>query len=551
MSNLVTITAKFYDKSGTHFNQLNVQSRYQGSSKANTQQTDSNGFFVFQASPNRRVEILAKPPNQKDYIVFKTIDSSILSSKDNPVKVQLPKTIDEYKQVKQPTPAKGIVSTFFKVVDRNGKVMKNFPVQSRPKGKGNSPDKFTDDQGIVEVKSSPNRDIEVLVLTSNDQFVLKSSANSASGSSQPILIKLDEPYANFLSRSMIKILDRDGKAYVVEKTNVEMLIVESGKKQLYSISNGKLALESMVGQKLEFTVYKPDGKPLKPQPYMATRIKNNPAELHLDVDVTKGTTAPNDPEINKVIQGEVFCKKCGKSISYDIEFIKNIAPKAKAEFQKALLILPNFMKKYNVNSCRDIINILAQGQIETEDFTKLREGLNYTKKTFKRPENIYAISPTAINAGFERRGLANYTRQQKLDYIWNNLTDNDAAYGFHLYGNEKYPNKDYRGRGLLHLTHFKGYEDCAKGTGLDIVNNPTLLETNFNVAIETGAWFWKNKQNGRISVLAAKETVKIDSDSITTSITHLVNGGEMKLAQRKVAKRKIAKIFILQYGECK
>lgn len=301
MSNLVTITAKFYDKSGTHFNQLNVQSRYQGSSKANTQQTDSNGFFVFQASPNRRVEILAKPPNQKDYIFFKTIDSSILSSKDNPVKVQLPKTIDEYKQVKQPTPAKGIVSTFFKVVDRNGKVMKNFPVQSRPKGKGNSPDKFTDDQGIVEVKSSPNRDIEVLVLTSNDQFVLKSSVNSASGSSQPILIKLDEPYANFLSRSMIKILDRDGMAYVVEKTNVEMLIVESGKKQLYSISNGKLALESMVGQKLEFTVYKPDGKPLKPQPYMATRIKNSPAELHLDVDVTKGTTAPNDPEINKVI----------------------------------------------------------------------------------------------------------------------------------------------------------------------------------------------------------------------------------------------------------
>lgn len=310
MSNLVTITAKFYDKSGTHFSNLNVQSRYKGSSKANTQRTDSNGLFVFQASPNRRVEILAKPPNQKNYIVFKTIDSSILSSEGNPVKVQLPKTIDEYKQIKQPTPAKGIVSTFFKVVDHNGKVMKNFPVQSRPKGKGNSPDKFTDDQGIVEVKSSPNRDIEVLVLTSNDQFALKSSVNSASGSLQPILIKLDEPYANFLSRSMIKILDRDGKAYVVEKTNVEMLIVESGKKHLYSISNGKLAFQSMVGQKLEFTVYKPDGKPLKPQPYMATRIKNNPAELHLDVDVTKGTTAPNEPEINKNINGKDCPPEC-------------------------------------------------------------------------------------------------------------------------------------------------------------------------------------------------------------------------------------------------
>lgn len=313
MSNLVTITAKFYDKSGQSFGHLDVQSRYQGSSKANTQKADSNGLFVFQASPHRKVELLAKPQNQKDYTVFKTIDSSIASSAENPVKVQLPKTIEEYKQSKQPSSAKGIVSTFFKVVDRNGKIMKNFPVQSRPKGKGNSPDKFTDDQGIVEVKSSPNRDIEVLVLTSSDQFDLKISMNSGNGNEEPILIKLDESYANFLSRSMIKILDRDGNDYVIDKTNVEMLIVESGRKQLYSISNGKLALQSMVGQKLEFTVYKPDGKPLKPQPYMATRIKNNPAELHLDVDVTKGTTAANDPEINKKINdSEIpkFLKEC-------------------------------------------------------------------------------------------------------------------------------------------------------------------------------------------------------------------------------------------------
>ncbi|MDT1867130.1 glycoside hydrolase family 19, partial [Acinetobacter baumannii] len=99
----------------------------------------------------------------------------------------------------------------------------------------------------------------VLVLTSNDTFVLKSSINSANGSSQPVLIKLDEPYEKFKSASTIKILDRDGSDYIVEKTNVEMLVVENGKKQLFSISNGKLSLQSMIGQKLEFTVYKPDG----------------------------------------------------------------------------------------------------------------------------------------------------------------------------------------------------------------------------------------------------------------------------------------------------
>lgn len=174
MSELKTITARFFDGSGKYVRNLNVKSRYAGSSKENIRKTDINGFFIFQASSNRTVEILAKPPNQPDYILFKSINSSIISSENNPIVVNLPKTIDEYK-ANNPPLKKGIVSTVFKIVDSNGKVMVNFPIQSRPKGKGNSPDKYTNDQGLVEVLSSPNRDIEVLVLTSGDQFELKFS----------------------------------------------------------------------------------------------------------------------------------------------------------------------------------------------------------------------------------------------------------------------------------------------------------------------------------------------------------------------------------------
>lgn len=97
-----------------------------------------------------------------------------------------------------------------------------------------------------------------------------------------------------------------------------MLVVENGKKQLFSISNGKLPLQSMVGQKLEFTVYKPDGKPLKTQTYMATRVKNNPVEFHLDVDITKGSTAQNDPEINKKVKAKDCPSECVvQTISFD------------------------------------------------------------------------------------------------------------------------------------------------------------------------------------------------------------------------------------------
>lgn len=443
MSNLVTITAKFYDKSGQSFGHLDVQSRYQGSSKANTQKADSNGLFVFQASPHRKVELLAKPQNQKDYTVFKTVDSSIASSAENPVKVQLPKTIEEYKQSKQPSPAKGIVSTFFKVVDRNGKTMKNFPVQSRPKGKGNSPDKFTDDQGIVEVKSSPNRDIEVLVLTSSDQFILKSSMNSGNGNEEPILIKLDEPYAKFLSRSMIKILDRDGNDYVIEKTNVEMLIVESGRKQLYSISNGKLALQSMVGQKLEFIVYKPDGKPLKPQPYMATRIKNNPAELHLDVDVTKGTTAANDPEIDRVIEN-ALCP-CNRDITIE-EFKKII------NTSKALTFLKDLneqFKKFEMNNCLEKAHFIAHTLHETAGYSLMEEGLGG-----KSESSVY---------------------------------------------------DGYKGRGLMQLTYKKNYEGYGNAVKENFLNeNKHRIAKDRQHAVGSAVWYWHHSKAGNLTPHALK-----------------------------------------------
>ncbi|NNG75381.1 glycoside hydrolase family 19 [Acinetobacter sp. ANC 4277] len=550
MSSLVTITSKFYDESGRRVINLNVKSRYKGSTRENQQKTDGKGFFIFQASSNRTIEILAKPPNTNDYTVFKTINSSVISFITNPIKVYLPKTIEEYLKENIKIPQSKTVKNFFKVVDSNGKVMTNFPIQSRPKGK-KAFERSTNKEGVAEIESSPNREIEILVLASNEKFILKKSVNSGNGSQQPILIKLDEPYDSFKSLSTITLLDRNDNKYIVEKTNVEIVVQDSKEKNIITTSNGKITVRSHIGKWIKITVYKPDGTPLKSLDYLPQRINESSVKLHLDVDVIIGSTAKNEPNINKPITESIECKTCGKSLKIDINFIKNIAPKAKAEFQTALLQLPSFMKKYEVNSCRDLVNILAQGQIETESFTKLRESLNYTKKTFKKPENIYRISPTAINLGFKRRGMGEYTRQQKLNYIWSHLADNDAAYGFHLYGNDKYPNRDYRGRGLLHLTHFTSYEDCAKGTGLDVVNNPNLLENNYSVAIETGIWFWKNKKNGKIVNLTASESIKINSDSITTSITRLVNGGEMKLNERKIAKKEIARKFILKYGTCK
>ncbi|MCU4390731.1 glycoside hydrolase family 19 [Acinetobacter courvalinii] len=533
MSNLVTITAKFYDKSGQSFGHLDVQSRYQGSSKANTQKADSNGLFVFQASPHRKVELLAKPQNQKDYTVFKTIDSSIVSSAENPVKVQLPKTIEEYKQSKQPSSAKGIVSTFFKVVDSNGKIMKNFPVQSRPKGKGNSPDKFTDDQGIVEVKSSPNRDIEVLVLTSSDQFVLKSSMNSGNGNEEPILIKLDEPYAKFLSRSMIKILDRDGNDYVIEKTNVEMLIVESGRKQLYSISNGKLALQSMVGQKLEFIVYKPDGKPLKPQAYMATRIKNSPAELHLDVNVTKGTTAANDPEINKNIKEKCLCNRdmtldeLKKMISEmrESEGIKNIkifnhknCTLEDRSIEALLKSLNNVFKKYEINTCLRKINFMGQIYWEAARFITTTEFASGAYLDPGRHKDAEKNGNVIVGDG------ARYKGKGFMQLTWRNNYNNYYKY---ILENREYYKEVIGNLSLKEL--------------MDRNNkyNEWIASKNL-LAMDSAGWYWLYGTNINLNLQADKNNVG--------RISVKVNGGANGKKERQEYNSRLLRI--MDYNNC-
>lgn len=101
------------------------------------------------------------------------------------------------------------------------------------------------------------------------------------------------------------------------------------------------------------------------------------------------------------------------------------------------------------------------------------------------------MAPTAINNGFTRKGLTSLTGAAKLQYIEDHLLKNDAGYGQHCFGSNEYPDNDYRGRGLLHLTHYKNYHACALAIGKPIDENPTLVQDDVAVIAETGLWFWK------------------------------------------------------------
>ncbi len=532
MSNLVTLISRFYDKSGKHVINLAVQSRYKDSSKANHQKTDKEGFFVFQASPHRTIELLAKPPNQQEYTVFKTINSSTMSSQSEPVKVELPKTIDEYKQVNKPAPAKGIVSTFFKVTDINGKVMVNFPVQSRPKGKGSSPDKYTNEQGVVEVQSSPNRDIEILVLTSKDEFKLKFSGNSGSGTPQPVPIKLDEPYAKFRSASVITILDRDGSDYIVEKTDVEMLNLQNGQKRILSVSNGKLSLQSMVGERLQFTVYKPDGKPLKPVIYTAKRVKENPVELHLDVDITNGSTRQDKPEIDKAVKVDILIT---------MDQMQKMWPKASiSKMQPILDELNRDLVGYKLDTRLRQAHFMAQVRQEVGASFSLREQVEYMGPAALKQIGYYRTHHKQADIdGYKKgKGPANG------EVIANRMYDDNYRGAKYKLGNTS-PGDGwkYLGRGLKQLTGKSNYQDLTNmysniwtDEKVDFVKNPDLIEQP-KYAVRSAIRFWLKF---RLYDIADKGATGDQVDAITK----VINKATDSYAARRAHFVQASKIFI-------
>lgn len=236
------------------------------------------------------------------------------------------------------------------------------------------------------------------------------------------------------------------------------------------------------------------------------------------------------------------CRTCNKEITITADFMEQIAPGVIGDFYQTFVSHVNeLFNKYEINTCLQVTHILAQAKIETKRFRAFQELLNYTRASYTA-EKLYRLSPTIINNGFKRKGMESYTRAAKLEYIDNYLIQNDAAYAEHCYGNPDYPGRDYRGRGLLHLTHFKGYSDFKAHSGIDVLDNPKLVSTDIRVAIHSGAWFWRKNNLGSLSIDGSSEVVR--------RITRIINPALHQLAERQQAKVDITNIFNEVYEGC-
>ena len=159
-------------------------------------------------------------------------------------------------------------------------------------------------------------------------------------------------------------------------------------------------------------------------------------------------------------------------------------------------------------------NELAQllGQIKQESgFRPIEERLAYSAEELLKsfPNRFTDLQDAGtVCCGKDRQGLASRLYDNRKD-----LGNNQPGDGF-----------KYRGRGYIQLTGKANYTSFGNRLGLDLVNNPDLVNTP-DVAAKITALFWQDRVRNNKNVNG--------NYSDTTAVTKAINGGTIGLPNRQ------------------
>ena len=195
--------------------------------------------------------------------------------------------------------------------------------------------------------------------------------------------------------------------------------------------------------------------------------------------------------------------------------------------QQLLQILPNAgrqagvfvpalnvaMNKFAIVTRLRIAAFIAQVGHESGQLTRLVENLNYSAEGLMKtwPSRFDLVRATAA--------------ARKPEQIAN------IVYAGRMGNTEPGDGWKYRGRGLFQVTGRANYAACGEALGLDLINQPELLEQPKNACL-SAAWFWAT--NG-LNTLA-------DADKFE-AITRRINGGLNGQADRQALHARALKVL--------
>ena len=177
--------------------------------------------------------------------------------------------------------------------------------------------------------------------------------------------------------------------------------------------------------------------------------------------------------------------------------VEQLAAATSAPYGNAKVHHPHLcaaMSRFNIDSLQRQAAFLATVSVESQQLSKMEEGLYY-----KDAARLARIYPRAFKSAADAEPYAR----------------NPKGLGDLLY-------KGYWGRGFLQLTWRRNYERASEALGYDYVGNPALVVEPKHAAL-TAAWYWHD----------AKCNDPADKGDMT-EVTRRVNGPAlMHLAERK------------------
>ncbi|VVE17090.1 hypothetical protein PCE31106_02931 [Pandoraea cepalis] len=216
------------------------------------------------------------------------------------------------------------------------------------------------------------------------------------------------------------------------------------------------------------------------------------------------------------------CSHCGTDLVVTPNLLKEIFPRISENNAERFADPLTFaFAKHKINTCNRVSHFFGQCEVECAGFTTFREVLNYTDG-----DRLWNTYRTALTAGL-RRINPTWTQDEIESFAKQNLTHNDSKLGQVLFGDSQHPDRDYRGRGLLHVTWLTTYSDYKKASGVDVVADPTKLQNDPCVAADSAAWFWSAR---RINTPADANNAR--------RVTHPINPAMKDFSRRKEAAKR-------------
>jgi len=182
-------------------------------------------------------------------------------------------------------------------------------------------------------------------------------------------------------------------------------------------------------------------------------------------------------------------------------------------------VLSQLLPDYDINTPQRIASFLAQCTHESNDFTALKENLNY------RPASLRKLFPTH----FETDEIANHyaSLPNKQEAIANRMYANRMGNGDEASGD----GYRYCGRGAIQITGKDNYFWFAASISITPEEASEYMQT-FEGALQSACWFWENNNLNKWADAG-------DDDKMT----HIINGGTIGIEDRKARKARILKIL--------